>query len=50
MDNPQERIMDCMSCGQSMVTEDDRLICTEKLKAGKTHEESIVSDDGKNYN
>jgi hypothetical protein len=29
-----------------MVTEDDWLICVEKLKAGKTEEESIVDDDG----
>jgi hypothetical protein len=40
-----QQARDCLNCAASFVTEDDRLICTEKLK-GKTEEESIVPDDG----
>jgi hypothetical protein len=37
---------ECINCGQSLVTDDDQLICVEKLNAGKTEEESVVPDDG----
>jgi tRNA 2-selenouridine synthase SelU len=37
---------DCLNCSNSFGIKNERLICMEKQKAGKTVEESIVPEDG----
>jgi hypothetical protein len=37
---------DCLNCSNSFTMKDNRLICMDKQKTGKTVQESIVPEDG----